>query len=155
MSSFRLTADPDVIECLETDSLIPRGHRDWPTEWLQEHEPLPQPPPYALHSPQHYQTIRSAAWRWMSAWAQERRYDNIETCCSYANSSVARYRAEALAMIAWRDAVNLALEQLVLDPPAGVVTWDQVRPLLPQPETFGWPDEVELPLNINETAVLE
>ncbi|WP_126946682.1 hypothetical protein [Xanthomonas sp. BRIP62409] len=91
--------------------------------------------------------IRDAAWSWMSAVPKARGYDSIESCCSYAQSSVARYRTEALAMIAWRDAVNQRLEALALSPPVGVTTWDQVRPLLPQPEAFNWPAAVTLPLN--------
>lgn len=91
--------------------------------------------------------IRDAAWQWMSSVPKTRGYDSIESCCSYAQSSVARYKAEALAMIAWRDAVNQRLEQLALSPPAGVTTWEQVRPLLPQPEAYAWPAAVSLPLD--------
>ncbi len=152
---YQLTNDPDVIRCVETGALIPRDHRDWPAEWLQENAALPQEPPYALHSPQHYQAIRAAAWDWMTAWVKERRYDTIETCCSYFNSSVPRYRDEARAMVAWRDAVNQELESLVLAAPAGIETWEQVRALLPQPEAFNWPGEVSLPLGTGESAVLE
>lgn len=91
--------------------------------------------------------IRDAAWQWMLAVPKARGYDSIESCCSYAQSSVARYKAEALAMIAWRDAVNQRLEQLALSPPVGVTTWEQVRPLLPQPEAYAWPAAVSLPLD--------
>ncbi|QWN20886.1 hypothetical protein DGM98_12795 [Xanthomonas citri] len=91
--------------------------------------------------------IRDAAWQWMTTVPKARGYDSIESCCSYAQSSVARYKAEALAMIAWRDAVNQRLEQLALSPPAGVTTWAQVKPLLPQPESFSWPAAVSLPLD--------
>ncbi|WDI91911.1 hypothetical protein [Xanthomonas campestris] len=91
--------------------------------------------------------IRDAAWQWMSSVPKARGYDSIESCCSYAQSSVVRYKAEALAMIAWRDAVNQRLEQLALSPPVGVSTWEQVRPLLPQPEAFAWPAAVSLPLD--------
>ncbi len=34
----------------------------------------------------------------------------------------------------------------MLAPPAGIETWDQVRVLLPQPETFDWPEKAELQL---------
>lgn len=155
MTSYRLTADPDLIECLDTGVLIPRGHRDWPTEWLENHSPLPLPLRYELHSPQHYQAIRAAAWDWMTAWVKQRRYDSIETCVGYFNSGVPRYRDEARAMVAWRDAVNQELEALALAAPAGIETWDQVRALLPQPEAFNWPGEVSLPLGTGESAVLE
>ena len=155
---YRLTNIPDEIECLTTGAFIPKGHRLWDEyeTWLQSgNEPLPVAPPYALHSPQHYQSIRAAAWEWMTEWVKERRYDTIETCCSYFNSSVPRYRDEARAMVAWRDAVNQELESLVLAAPAGIETWEQVRALLPQPEAFNWPGEVSLPLGTGESAVLE
>ncbi|AWH21860.1 hypothetical protein C1933_11905 [Stenotrophomonas sp. ZAC14D2_NAIMI4_6] len=78
--------------------------------------------------------------------AVARGYDSIESCVSYFNSSVEQYRKEAQAMSAWRDDVNLALVALVQNPPEGIETWDQVRPMLPQPEAYPWPGAVELPL---------
>lgn len=152
---YQLTNDPDFILRVDNDSKIPRGHRLWEEyeAWVaQGNTPAPASPPYALHSPEHYQAIRSAAWEWMTAWVKERRYDNIETCVGYFNSTVARYQAEARAMVAWRDAVNLSLEQLVSAPPEGVETWEQVQALLPQPEDFAWPVEVALPLGGVESA---
>lgn len=154
---YQLTNDRDTVFCIDADCFIPKGHRLWDDykAWLLAgNTPLPAAPIYALHSPQHYQAIRSAAWDWMTAWVKERRYDSIETCCSYFNSGVPRFRDEARAMVAWRDAVNVALEQLVLAPPAGIDTWDQVRALLPQPEAFNWPGATELPLGNDEKAVL-
>lgn len=144
---YRLTKDPDILQCIETGAFIPRGHYLWPTEWLESNTPLPVPLPYELHSPEHYRAIRAAAWDWMAAEVQERGYDSIETCVGYYNSGVDRYRLEARAMVAWRDAVNQALEALVKAPPAGVETWDQVRALLPQPGAYSWPTKEELPLD--------
>ncbi|GAB2314493.1 hypothetical protein SGMN_18080 [Stenotrophomonas geniculata] len=155
---YQLTNDPDTILCTSTGALIPRGHRFWDDfeSWMAAgNQPAPVPPRYILHSPEHYQAIRAAAWEWMTAWVKERRYDTIETCCSYFNSGVPRYRDEARAMVAWRDAVNQELETLVLAAPAGIETWDQVRALLSQPEAFNWPGEVSLPLDAGESAVLE
>ena len=93
---YRLTENPDILYCVETGAFIPRGHYLWPTEWLESNTPLPIPPPYELHSPEHYRTIRAAAWDWMAAEVQERGYDSIETCVGYYNSGVDRYRLEAL-----------------------------------------------------------
>lgn len=146
---YQLTENPDVILRVETGAFIPRGHYLWPTEWLENNTPLPESPlapGFQLHTPAHYRYIRDQAFAWMRAEAVERGYDSIESCASYYNSGVERYRLEARAMVAWRDAVNQALEQLVLAPPDGIETWDQVRPLLPQPETFAWPERAELPL---------
>lgn len=151
---YQLTENPDVILCVESGAFIPRGHYLWPTEWLENNTPLPVPPPYELHSPEHYRAIRAAAWDWMAAEVQERGYDSIETCVGYYNSGVDRYRLEARAMVAWRDAVNQALEALVKAPPAGVETWDQVRALLPQPGAYSWPTKEELPLDGVPTVTL-
>ncbi|WP_414609712.1 hypothetical protein [Stenotrophomonas pavanii] len=152
---YRLTEDPDIILCVETGAFIPRGHYLWPTEWLENNSPLPVPPPYELHSPEHYRAIRAAAWAWMTAEVAARGYDTVESCASYFNSSVERYRLEARAMVAWRDAVNQALEALVLAPPAGIETWDQVRALLPQPSQFNWPSTVELPLGVGDGPAVQ
>lgn len=144
---YQLTQDPDMLLCVETGAWIPRGHPLWPTEWLLHNDPEPVPPPYLPNTPTHHRAIRDAAWAWMASVVIERGYDGIETCCSYYNSSVERYRLEARAMVAWRDAVNQALEALVMNPPADLVTWDQVQVLLPQPQAFDWPAKVELPLD--------
>ncbi|PZT05442.1 hypothetical protein [Stenotrophomonas maltophilia] len=155
---YQLTEDPDIILCVETGTFIPRDHYLWPTEWLGQNTPLPASSPglgFELHTPAHYRYIRDQAFEWMRAEALERGYDSIESCASYSNSGVARYRAEALAMVAWRDAVNQALEQLVLAPPDGIETWDQVRALLPQPQAFDWPERVDLPLDMDDKAVLQ
>lgn len=144
---YQLTENPDILRCIETGAFIPRGHSLWPTEWLEANTPLPVPPPYEPHTPEHYRVIRAAAWTWMEAEVKSRDYDSIESCCSYFNSSVDRYRLEARAMVAWRDAVNQALEALVASPPQGIETWEQVVALLPQPEAFPWPDKLELPLD--------
>ncbi|HDS1139799.1 TPA: hypothetical protein QDZ75_003872 [Stenotrophomonas maltophilia] len=90
----------------------------------------------------------------MAEWVRARGYDDIPNCASYFNSSITRYRQEARALVAWRDAVNQKLEQLVLAPPVGVETWEQVRALLPQPEAFSWPEKAELPLDMGDKVVL-
>ncbi|WP_416058400.1 hypothetical protein [Stenotrophomonas maltophilia] len=152
---YQLTGNPDIILHVETGTFIPSGHGLWDLYqlWLSAgNEPLPvEATGPAPHSPEHYRAIRDAAFAWMRGVVVARGYDSIETCVGYYNSGVARYRAEARAMVAWRDAVNQALEALVLAPPEGVETWDQVRALLPQPEAFAWPGVVELPLG-SETA---
>ncbi|MGH8424102.1 MAG: hypothetical protein ACRER3_17370, partial [Pseudomonas fluorescens] len=137
---YQFTSDPDMLLCLETGAWIPRGHPDWPSKWLLSNTPAPVPPPFLPNSPEHHRAIRDAAWAWMAGEVQDRQYDSIETCVGYYNSGVARYREEARAMVAWRDAVNQALEAMVMAPPAGVVTWEQVQALLPQPESFAWPE---------------
>lgn len=154
---YQLTESPDMVMRLPDNCTVSKGHRFWDEyqAWLAlGNKPDPVPPPYEPHSPEHYRAIRASAWEWMSTFIRERRYDGIESCCSYASSTVARYKSEAAAMIAWRDAVNLALEQLVMIPPTGVETWEQVRALLPQPEAFAWPEKAELPLDAGSPAIV-
>ncbi len=157
---YELTKDTGAVKCLDTGATIPVDADTWQArqyrEWLDAGNiPDPEPLPYKLYSPEHFAAIRASAWAWMTSWVVERRYDSIETCCSYFNSGITRYRDEARAMVAWRDSVSQVLEQLVLAPPAGIETWEQVRALLPQPEAFNWPGEVSLPLGAGESAVLE
>lgn len=147
---YRLTEDPDVVLSIDENATIPRDHWMWAAykKWLDAgNEPFPAetagPVP---HSPEHYRAIRDAAFAWMASAVVARGYETIESCASYYNSGVERYRLEARALVAWRDDVNQTLEQLVLNPPPGVITWDQVRALLPQPEAYPWPGAVELPL---------
>lgn len=154
---YQLTANPDVVYSRERQSWISEGTWLWDQYqlWLKEgNTPMPIGPAYALYSPEHFRAIRDQAFAWMRSEAVSRGYDGIASCASYYNSSVSRYRLEARAMVAWRDAVNLQLEQLVLAPPAGIETWDQVRALLPQPESFAWPEKAELPLDNREVAGL-
>lgn len=153
---YQLTESPDTVLCTADGNSIPRGHRRWDEylAWVAAGGvAAPVPPPYQLHSPAHYSAIRAAAWKWMTAWVQERRYDTVESCCSYANSTVARYRAEAMAMIQWRDDVNQALEAMVLAPPVGTETWEQVEQMLPQPEQYSWPQELLLPMNAEHVVL--
>ncbi|WP_295548842.1 hypothetical protein [uncultured Stenotrophomonas sp.] len=146
---YQLTADPTVVYCPEHQSWISEGTWLWDKYqlWLKEgNTPMPIGPTYALYSPEHFRAIRDAAFAWMNSEVKARGYDDLANCASYFNSGVERYCLEARALVAWRDAVNQRLEQLVLAPPAGIETWEQVRPLLPQPEAFPWPASVELPL---------
>jgi hypothetical protein len=58
-------------------------------------------PPLALLVPQYEVATQSL----IDAYAQSWGYDNIVSAASYANSTNAKFKAEALALIAWRDAV--------------------------------------------------
>ncbi|QFR57928.1 hypothetical protein CPT_Moby_203 [Stenotrophomonas phage Moby] len=146
---FQLTTDPDVIYNEETCQYIPRGHPLWDTyeEFVLGGGIVkPVAPRYGEYTPEHFRYIRSMTWEWMSSWVKARRYDSIESCVGYVSSSVERYKAEATCMVAWRDAVNMKLEEMVLNPPPGISTWEQVRVLLPQPESYPWPGLVDIPM---------
>lgn len=139
---YQLTDHADIIKCTETGTFIPRGHWMWGgyQEWLMAgNVAQPAPPPYALNSPEHQRVLRGHAWEWMLTHIQARGYDSIESCCSYINSSVQRFAQEAVAMVAWRDAVSIALQRMAIECTDGVQTWEQLKVLLPQPAAFEWP----------------
>jgi hypothetical protein len=151
--SYRLLENGNALR-LSDGLIIPPGHRFWDEidAYMKAGGKWEDAPPPTIE--QRNNKIRDAAWAWMASVPKSRGYDSIESCCSYAQSGVPRYKAEALAMIAWRDAVNQALEALALAPPPGVETWEQVLPLLPQPGAFSWPAAVELPLGELDKAVM-
>lgn len=47
----------------------------------------------------------AAVQRMLDTKAQERKYDDIESACTYASSTNAQFKAEGLACLAWRDQV--------------------------------------------------
>lgn len=153
---YQVTNTEGWIKNITTGEFISEASRHWPEyeAWLAAgNTPASMPRPYEPNTPAHHRAIRDAAWQWMASIVKDRGYDSIESCVSYYDSGVARYKAEARAMVAWRDAVNQALEALVLNPPPGVDTWEEVCPLLPQPEAFPWPAKVELPLEGTEPPI--
>jgi len=141
---YQLTEEIDTIKCLQTGAFIPRGHRLWNDyeAWCTAgNEPEPVPPLFVPGSAQFHRFIRGKAWEWMAQCARDRGYDSIESCCSYAGSAVPRYAQDAIAMIAWRDGVNLALETIESTAEENAPDWRQVQAQLPQPDAFGWSAE--------------
>jgi len=134
---YQLTDNEDCILNVATGTQIPRGHWMWEEydAWLaQGNTPDPMPTPaFDLH-----EHVRKCAYAWMDDVVQGKDYDNIYTCASYATSTIPEFKADADALVAWRDAVVLRLYQLRDEPPQGVDSWEEVKPLLPQPEAFGW-----------------
>jgi hypothetical protein len=76
--------------------------------------------------------------------AQSWGYDNIVSAVSYANSTVAQYKADALALIAWRDATWQEAESLdaqiaagTAQVPATVAAFVALLPAAPTRPTAG------------------
>lgn len=89
--------------------------------------------------------IRMGIGRWIDEVARGNGYDNAVSCASYVSSAIPKHKTEAMAVVAWRDAVWSAAYDLLKSPPAGVSTLPQVIELLPKPEQFGWAaDPIEL-----------
>lgn len=86
--------------------------------------------------------LSAAVQTWLDTTARANGYDSIASCISYRGSSIAQWDADAIAALAWRDAVWLAAfqwQQAALDnPPASFPTAADVIATLPQPGAYGW-----------------
>lgn len=79
---------------------------------------------------------------WLDRTSAQNGYDNAVSCASYVASGIPRYRADAAAIIAWRDAVwtaaNTWRNGLGGQIPDPVPTIEQIIGQLPQPRDYGW-----------------
>ncbi|HEL2980107.1 TPA: hypothetical protein UMB92_002982 [Stenotrophomonas maltophilia] len=138
---YQLTRNPDIVRCTASSTFIPKGHRTWFNyeAWVASgNTALPVESLQELASEERHQLLRSLAREWMTAHARRLGHDSVESCCSYISSAVPRYAQNARAMIAWRDAVSVALDDFAADWPADMATWEEVRAVLPEPHTFDW-----------------
>jgi hypothetical protein len=71
--------------------------------------------------------------------AQERRYDNILSACTYAASTQPKFQAEGLACVAWRDAVWAKCYELMGQVDSGELPQPTVSELLAMLPTMDWP----------------
>jgi hypothetical protein len=79
---------------------------------------------------------------WLESVALSNAYDSVLSCVSYKDSGVPQFAGDALAMIAWRDAVWRWASQWQAgfngELPSPIPTLHEVIALAPQPEAFGW-----------------
>lgn len=139
---YRLTSDPDTVQHVESTTFIPRGSGQWTAyeEWLAEGntpEKLPGPTFAEIMA-----AVTPGVQRWMDQTAQQKGYDNVVSCATYATSGVPEFAADAAAIIAWRDAVWVAAyawrDGLNGQLPETIPTIEEVIAQLPQPGDFGW-----------------
>lgn len=65
-------------------------------------EPIPEPAPTEAEI---QQQLTNAVQNYMDTTVQARNYDNINSACTYANSTDHIFAAEGVACVKWRDAV--------------------------------------------------
>lgn len=79
---------------------------------------------------------------WLDATAGQNGYDSLASCISYIGSTITQWQADAVAALAWRDAVWQACflwqQSAIANPPTTFPTSAEVIAQLPQSETFGW-----------------
>ncbi len=85
---------------------------------------------------------KAAIQQWLDQTAQANGYDDMNSCVSYAGSSVKQWSDDAAAGSAWRDAVWQAAYQWQSDasaqPPDPIPSVCEVVAKMPQPDAYGW-----------------
>lgn len=101
-------------------------NRDWQAylEWLREGH-TPQPAPTLSVQQQMQFSIQAAAVQLqqiLDSAAQSWGYDNVVSAVSYLSSASPKFRAEAQAMLEWRDQIWSWAETLEVDVQNGIKT---------------------------------
>ncbi|QJE03037.1 hypothetical protein HH212_26130 [Massilia forsythiae] len=95
--------------------------------------PAPAAPPEVLD-------YTAAVQAMLDAKPKERRYDGILSACTYATSTVPRFKAEGQACVEWRDAVWARCYQLMADVEVGKMPRPTVDELLAMLPELMWPE---------------
>jgi|GEM_PF-2029033 len=109
-----------------------------PNEVFRQTLPEPPPPSFADYVARYTPLLQD----WLESVARSNAYDSVLSCVSYKDSGVAQFAGDAVAMIAWRDALwKWASEwqagfngQL----PEKLPTLEELKAMAPQPADSGW-----------------
>lgn len=139
---YKLLENPDFVYNTDTNGTIARGTYEWNIyeDWLaagNTPEALPVPS-FADYASQ----FTAGLQQWMELTAASNAYDSVLSCVSYKDSGVHQFQQDALAMIAWRDALWKWASDWQLgfngQLPSTIPTIEEIIAQAPQPETFGW-----------------
>lgn len=85
------------------------------------------------------QRLTSRVQQFMDEKAQERNYDNIISCTTYATSLNPKFSAEGQAAVEWRDNVWVVCYQILADVKAGNRPIPTEEELIAELPTLVWP----------------
>ena len=113
------------VRRLSDNACIPlaEGNRDYAEylAWVAEGNTPTSPPEPPPPTPEEVQAdLTIAVQAHLDKTAQERRYDNILSLCTYATSPNPKFAAEGQAGVAWRDAVWTKCYAVLADVNAGM-----------------------------------
>lgn len=121
---------------LQTDKEIMRGN-DGKLYFAGEEPITPPPTPEQIQK-----TLTDAVQAHLDTKVKERGYDSILSACSYVNSSDPTFQAEALACVAWRDAVWRTCYNILDEVMAGEREIPTAEELIAELPELVWPDEI-------------
>lgn len=102
-------------------------------------DPEPEPTPTPT-GPLTVDDYRAAIQKMLDEKVKERRYYDILNACSYATSTNATFKAEALACVAWRDAVWAKAYEALDLVQSGQALQPTIPGLLAMMPTLTWPE---------------
>ena len=92
----------------------------------------------AMYNESYIQSLVQAVQIQLDSVAQSRNYDNIFTACTYVTSSNARFAADAVACVAWRDAVWAYCYNILAEVYAGTHAIPTAEELVAGMPAIGW-----------------
>lgn len=127
----------------EVWDIKPEGYYT-PEEWNELNKPKPLPLEEQIE--QAYNTYNTNIENMLDKFAKTRNYKNIESACSYYNSTNEKFRNEAIYCSTIRDAIYTKCYELldvyipkVMSGEIAIPTWEEIKSQLPE---LKWPDEV-------------
>lgn len=132
---YVLRADGAMIPFDESN----RDYQDY-LAWLAAGNTPTQPPAPTFSD--YVQDFLPQFQSWMEEVAWSNSYDSVLSCLSYLTSSVAQYKGDAEAMLAWRDALWVWAQNWEAgfngQVPATIPTFAEVKAQAPQPGAYNW-----------------
>lgn len=150
---FLMPEDHNVVVCDNT--AIPRNSAQWEEYlvWCEAGNVASLPPVPQMTLEEMISVSNRTIESWLDGFVQQRNYKSIESCISYVDDEDLFFAAEALAAKRWRSAVYSAARTMMKNPPVGV-TPGNITEHLPQPETFGWPEQLVTPISLEAAPLL-
>ena len=118
-------------------STVPEGYGINFTGYSWIITPLQAPPVPTIGSAKY--SIGIAVLNYMDQKAATREYDNIQSVCTYKDSTVAKYRLEAITAIEFRDNCWLKCEQILAEVEAGTRPIPTPEEVLAELPDLVWP----------------
>lgn len=138
MSDYRLDQNQNVTRVAD-GAMIPSdaGNRDYQAylAWVASGNTADPYVPPALTEADYLAEVGKL----LDGTVQERFYDDIVSACSYAASTNAKFKAEADACIAWRDAVYVACYTALAAVQGGTMEQPTIAAFVASLPQLAWP----------------
>jgi hypothetical protein len=133
---LRMSDGKVIAPCQSTDDPDFVTYISWVN---QGNAPQSEDPPAPMETPESVSAnIVEAIQNHLDGVAKTRNYDGILSLCTYASSSIPRFRAEGQAGVDWRDQCWAAAYQIMADVGLGLRTIPTVAEVLAELPVIAW-----------------